>query len=224
MTSITIDIIQTTCILMTKTRRSYFIEVKSLWTLSQITPSFTKEIGISEHNQGSIEIFHVIYEITSISGFHGVPPFENNISPAWCREIRTLTRKLTTGFVMKTQSFLPTKLVTNPLWPVVRFHGFHEWICWWCWFGNCNISVNSLIPLSLLTKGAQTITKIIQMIKNSIYTLTSFSNFMNDQRYFWLRWRWFIFSLIVTLQYLIWISGQISDWQNFTRWTDLIPD
>ena len=90
----------------------------------------------------------------SISGFHGMSPFEIHISPTWCREIRTLTRKLTTGFVMKTQSSLPAMLVTDPLWPVVRFHGFHKWICWWCWFGNCNIHVNSMIPLSLLSQTA----------------------------------------------------------------------
>ena len=160
----------------------------------------------------------------SILGFHGMLPFELHISPAWCREIRTLTRKLTTGFVMKTQSSLPTMLVTNPLWPVVRFHGIHKWICWWCWFGNCNISVNSMIPLSLLTKGVQTITKITHVIENSVYTLTIFGNSMNDQCHFWLRRRWIILSQIMTLQYVVWISGKISDWQHFTRWTDLFPD
>ena len=160
----------------------------------------------------------------SISGFHGMPPFEIHISPAWCRKIRTLTRKLTTCFVMKTQSSLPAMLVTNPLWPVVRFHGFHKWICWWCWFGNCNISVNSMIPRSLLTKCAQTITEIIQMIENSVHAFTSFGNFMKDQRYFWLRRKWIIFSRNMTLQYLVWISGKISDWQHFTKWIDLIPD
>ena len=160
----------------------------------------------------------------SISGFHGMPPFEIHISPAWCREIRTLTRKLTTGFVIKTQSYLPAMLVTNPLWPVVRFHGFHKWICWWCWFGNCNISVNSMIPRSLLTKCAQTITEIIQMIENSVHAFTSFGNFMKDQRYFWLKRRWIIFSRIMTLQFLVWISGKISHWQHFTKWIDLIPD
>ena len=99
-----------------------------------------------------------------------------------------------------------------------------------CDLENCNISVNSMttlslsLSLSLLTKGAQTITKIVQMIDNSVYTLTSFGNFMHDQRYFWLRRRWVILSLVMTLQYLVWISGEISDWQHFTRWTNFIPD
>ena len=34
--------------------------------------------------------------------------------------------------------------------------------------------VNSMIPLSLLTKGAKTITKIVQMVENSDHTFTSF--------------------------------------------------
>ena len=65
------------------------------------------------------------------------------------------------------------------------------------------ILVNSMIPLSLLTKGAQTITKIVQMIENSVHAFTSFGNFMKDQRYLWLRQRWIICSQIMTLQYLI---------------------
>ena len=103
-------------------------------------------------------------------------------------------------------------------------NGFHKWTCWWCWFWNCNILVNSMTPLSLLTKGAQTITKIVQMIDNSVHAFTSFGNFMKDQRFSWLRRRWIIFSQIMTLQYLVWISGKNSDWQHFTRWMDLIPD
>ena len=60
--------------------------------------------------------------------------------------------------------------------------------------------------------------------RSSRWSKTAHGNFMNDQRYFWLRRRWIIFSQFMTLQYLVWISGKIADWQHLTRWTDLIPD
>ena len=50
-------------------------------------------------------------------------------------------------------------------------------------------SLLTLWSLSFLTEGTQTITKIVQMIENSVHTFMSFGNFMKDQRYFWLRRR-----------------------------------
>ena len=110
MTSITTDIIQTNCILMTKTQRNYFscrgqiivniitnylivckwslltnirniLQSLSQFIWTNVNPwdimiiidiryqiilftTYIIEIGISGHNQGSIEISHVIYKIT----------------------------------------------------------------------------------------------------------------------------------------------------------------
>ena len=47
--------------------------------------------------------------------------------------------------------------------------------------GDIDLEIaTSLLTLSLLIKSIQTITQIIQTIENSVHSLTSFGNFMND--------------------------------------------
>ena len=116
-----------------------------------------------------------------------MPPFEIHISPAWCREIRTLTRKPTTGFVMKTQSSLITTLVSKPLWPVVRFYRFHKWTCWWCWFEIATFLL-TLWSLSLVSQKAP--------------------------RWSQRSPRWSKTAYIQSLTVILWMTNAISDWDG----------